>query len=151
MGAVTAVPGVSLLVSSSVAAPPPQDPLPPNVNSYSYGYGAQDDGHPGGGGAPPSQPLQEPAGGESDHIGPHDCLTLSNNVQVCAPAHGGGNKVPKVSPRELALTRWAHMPIPAPVVRTAPPRGRDGLVGLPEWFFSYSSSYVGAFQNHRAA
>ncbi|WP_208243726.1 hypothetical protein [Actinomadura violacea] len=69
---------------------------------------------------------------ESDQMGPHDCRTLSNNVQVCEPAHGGG-KAPKVSPAQLALTKWAQMPIPAPTVRTAPPRGSDGLVGLPEW------------------
>ncbi|GAA4242398.1 hypothetical protein GCM10022254_75260 [Actinomadura meridiana] len=53
---------------------------------------------------------------------------------VCSPTDGGG-KGAKVSPAVLALTRWASMPIPAPVVRTAPPRRRDGLVGLPEWFW----------------
>lgn len=40
-----------------------------------------------------------------------------------------------MSPAELAVTQWGRLPIPAPVVRTAPPRGADGLVGLPHWFW----------------
>ncbi|MFI0410600.1 hypothetical protein [Actinomadura sp. 3N508] len=58
---------------------------------------------------------------------------MSEYVQVvCPDAPEGGDAV---SPAALALTEWARMPIPAPVVRTAPPRRRGGLVGLPEWFW----------------
>lgn len=140
MGAVISVLGVGLLVGSSVAVPPPQDPLPPNANSHSYNFGAQDDGAPATGGrAPAESPRGGPVSGgraREPQDAPRDCQELSEYVQVvCSPVHGGGNKAPKVSPRELALTRWARMPIPAPVVRTAPPRVRTGLVGLPEWFW----------------
>lgn len=115
------------------AAPAPQDPLPPVANKQGYLYGAQADGStvdpspaaPEG----KSRPVEE-----SDDIGPHDCRTLSGNVQVCTPTHPHG-KTPRISPGELALTRWAQLPIPAPVVRTAPPRRSEGLVGLPEWFW----------------
>ena len=67
-------------------------------------------------------------------MGPHDCRTLSDNVQVCTPSSEGGTSG-KVSPAVLALTRWARLPVPAPMVRTAPPRRAEGLVGLPEWFW----------------
>ncbi|WP_147339382.1 hypothetical protein [Actinomadura spongiicola] len=33
------------------------------------------------------------------------------------------------------MAKWARLPIPAPRVRTAPPRRKAGLVGLPEWFW----------------
>lgn len=40
------------------------------------------------------------------------------------------------SPQELAQRAAAHLVLPSPVVRTAPPRGHDGLVGLPEFFWA---------------
>jgi hypothetical protein len=125
--------GGSAAAQAFAAAPAPQDPMPPVANTHGYLYGAQADG------STVSAPSAKPEGknrpiGESDQLGPHDCRTLSDGFQVCTPAHGHG-KVPKVSPGELALTRWAQMPIPAPAVRTAPPRRTDGLVGLPEWFW----------------
>lgn len=119
--------------ATSFLAPPPRDPTPPTINSFSYKFGASDEGN-----APSSSPPSDPKPGsqvseDSDQMGPHDCRTLSDSVQVCEPADGG--KARKVSPAELALAKWARMPIPAPVVRTAPPRGAGGLVGLPEWFW----------------
>lgn len=119
--------------ATSLMAPPPRDPIPPTTNIYGYKFGASDDGKaPASSSAEPK--ASSPAAESSDQLGPHDCRTLSNSVQVCEPAPRGG-KTPKVSPAELALAKWARMPIPAPVVRTAPPRGSDGLVGLPEWFW----------------
>ncbi|MBD2895632.1 hypothetical protein amrb99_45710 [Actinomadura sp. RB99] len=124
-----------LSAASSVAAPPPLDPMPPNTNSLGYDYGAHDGGAPAGGGRAPAA---APRGGRASVLqeaGPRNCQELSEYVQVvCSPVHERG-KAPKVSPAKLALTRWAHMPIPVPVVRTAPPRRSDGLVGLPEWFW----------------
>lgn len=46
--------------------------------------------------------------------------------------HGGDGR----SPEELAQRAAADLVLPVPVVRTAPPRGRDGLVGLPEFFWA---------------
>jgi hypothetical protein len=128
-----ALAGGSTVAQVLTAAPAPQDPLPPVANIHGYLYGAQADGSTAS--APPSKPEgQNRPIVESDQLGPHDCRTLSDSVQICAPARGHGT-APKVSPGDLALTEWAQMPIPEPVVRTAPPRRADGLVGLPEWFW----------------
>jgi hypothetical protein len=42
---------------------------------------------------------------------------------------------PAISPQQLAQVAIAELIIPVLQPRTAPPRGRDGLVGLPEWFW----------------
>jgi hypothetical protein len=42
---------------------------------------------------------------------------------------------PAVTPQQLAQIAIAELIIPVLQPRTAPPRGRDGLVGLPEWFW----------------
>jgi hypothetical protein len=42
---------------------------------------------------------------------------------------------PAVSPRQLLTQALSELQIPVLPVSTAPPRGRDGLVGLPEWFW----------------
>jgi hypothetical protein len=42
---------------------------------------------------------------------------------------------PAVSPQQLAQIAIAELIIPVLQPSTAPPRGRDGLVGLPEWFW----------------
>jgi hypothetical protein len=43
--------------------------------------------------------------------------------------------VPAVTPQQLAQIAIAELIIPVLRPQTAPPRGRDGLVGLPEWFW----------------
>lgn len=43
--------------------------------------------------------------------------------------------VPAVTPLQLAQIAIAELIIPVLQPQTAPPRGRDGLVGLPEWFW----------------
>lgn len=124
------------LLMQPILAPPPRDPIPPKANLNGYGFGAQDDGRPGS-----SKSGSHPTGAsapvdESHDIGPHDCRTLSDDMEVCTPVR---KKSAKVSPAELALSRWTRMPIPTPVVRTAPPRRSAGLVGLPEWFWVTNS------------
>jgi hypothetical protein len=42
---------------------------------------------------------------------------------------------PAVTPQQLAQIAIAELIIPVLQPQTAPPRGRDGLVGLPEWFW----------------
>jgi len=43
--------------------------------------------------------------------------------------------VPAVTPQELSQVAVAELLIPPLQPKTAPPRGRAGLVGLPEWFW----------------
>jgi hypothetical protein len=42
---------------------------------------------------------------------------------------------PAVTPQQLAQIAIGELILPVLQPRTAPPRGRDGLVGLPEWFW----------------
>jgi hypothetical protein len=42
---------------------------------------------------------------------------------------------PRVTPRQLLAEALAELQIPVLPAQTAPPRGKDGLVGLPEWFW----------------
>lgn len=42
---------------------------------------------------------------------------------------------PAVAPEQLARRAYSRIPITPPKVLTAPPRGREGLVGLPHWFY----------------
>jgi hypothetical protein len=49
---------------------------------------------------------------------------------------------PAASPELLARRAYKRIPIAAPKVLTAPPRGRDGLVGLPHWFFLAEGQWV---------
>jgi hypothetical protein len=46
-----------------------------------------------------------------------------------------GAAVPAVTPQELLQEVEGQLTLPALAAATAPPRGRDGLVGLPEWFW----------------
>jgi hypothetical protein len=42
---------------------------------------------------------------------------------------------PAVTPQELSQIAIGDLIIPDPAMQTAPPPGKDGLVGLPEWFW----------------
>src|SRR5262249_56851767 len=52
-------------------------------------------------------------------------------VTRVSPAPGA----PAVTPQQLAQIAIAELIIPVLQPQTAPPRGRDGLVGLAEWFW----------------
>ena len=58
-------------------------------------------------------------------VGPGPQAVLVNNV----------TGAPEVTPQELLVQALGELRIPYPRPATAPPRGRDGLVGLPEWFW----------------
>jgi hypothetical protein len=49
------------------------------------------------------------------------------------PVVCGTDTTPSVTPQELAQAAWKNLGLPIPAVHTAPPRGAQGLVGLPEW------------------
>ncbi|GGP14144.1 hypothetical protein LDL08_19985 [Nonomuraea glycinis] len=44
-------------------------------------------------------------------------------------------RTPAVIAEQLAQRAYKRIPITPPQVLTAPPRGREGLVGLPHWFY----------------
>jgi hypothetical protein len=48
---------------------------------------------------------------------------------------GAAAAAPAVTPQQLLQIAVGELHIPAPAVQTAPPRGKEGLVGLPEWFW----------------
>jgi hypothetical protein len=48
---------------------------------------------------------------------------------------------PAVTPQQLLITAVGELHVPYLQPTTAPPRGHDGLVGLPEWFWVAASSW----------
>jgi hypothetical protein len=48
---------------------------------------------------------------------------------------GAGAAAPAVTPQQLLQIAIGELHVPVPEPQTAPPRGKDGLVGLPEWFW----------------
>jgi hypothetical protein len=48
---------------------------------------------------------------------------------------------PKVTPQQLMLQAYGELRVPSLTPATAPPLGRDGLVGLPEWFWVSSAAW----------
>jgi hypothetical protein len=58
-------------------------------------------------------------------------LGFTFTVQLVSTATGR----PAIRPVNLLQTAMASLVVPALSPATAPPRGKDGLVGLPEWFW----------------
>lgn len=56
----------------------------------------------------------------------------TSTVVTVGAGTGGG---PPTTPQELLAWARGELTLPLPAVRTAPPRGSDGLAGLPEWFW----------------
>lgn len=48
---------------------------------------------------------------------------------------------PALTPQQLLVTAFGELRVPHLDPETAPPRGSDGLVGLPEWFWIAASSW----------
>jgi hypothetical protein len=66
-------------------------------------------------------------------------------VQICGAVYGNPvlvNNGPAVTPAGLAADAFAQLAPPLPAPATAPPRGSDGLVGLPEWFWLPRAQWV---------
>ncbi|GII52798.1 hypothetical protein Pth03_11870 [Planotetraspora thailandica] len=58
----------------------------------------------------------------------------------CSDGYRDVVRIPKgrdagVTPEQLARRAYRLIPVTSPKVLTAPPRGHDGLVGLPHWFY----------------
>ncbi len=70
-------------------------------------------------------PLSNPTGGL------RYAIKFPNGTVTVVPVGGG----PPVTPQQLLAWAQSNLALPLPAVRTAPPRGSDGLVGLPEWYW----------------
>jgi hypothetical protein len=133
-----------LIGTPTSASGSPRDPIPPTNRPWGYSFGARQQGRPGattGGGSTRSgEGSSSNASGGSDAAPPPPdlCGAFRFGVRACTlpeiPTDAGGQR-PTVTPAQLAATAWARLPIPQPDVRTAPPRGSSGLVGLSEWFW----------------
>jgi hypothetical protein len=73
-----------------------------------------------------------PAGHAWDLVG---CGGPNPFVGTMLVATGGPAGAPAVTPAELAQIAVGDLIIPSLDPATAPPAGKDGLVGLPEWFW----------------
>lgn len=144
---VASVASITLGRAETVSAAPPKDPIPPRPSNWGYVYGAEQPGQtgPGSGGGPGGGNAGGPSGGRGGGAsGPapiHYCPIWRSGMLPCDPPSLPGAPepdppaAPQVSPVQLAQQAWRRLPIPAPEVATAPPRGSDGLVGLAEWFW----------------
>jgi len=65
-------------------------------------------------------------------------LTCFGGISRSAPQAGlvsNATGAPEVTPRQLLEQALSELRVPYLEPGTAPPRGKDGLVGLPEWFW----------------
>ena len=64
--------------------------------------------------------------------------TLPGVVAILVSTTAGA---PQVTPQQLLLQAYGELRVPSLTPATAPPVGRDGLVGLPEWFWVPSAGW----------
>ncbi|RFU41192.1 hypothetical protein DZF91_12980 [Actinomadura logoneensis] len=116
------------------------DPRPQRgVVTHAFGYDpwavvpAAPKRSPGGKAAAPARGSTPTVVPTAVEIG--SCLLAKGTVTSieCKPLPRGGDGP---SPEVLAQRAVAHLVLPSPVIRTAPPRKHDGLVGLPEFFWA---------------
>ena len=64
-----------------------------------------------------------------------DCLGGSTGPGPQAVLLNSSTGAPAVTPQQLLVRALRELRLPYLTPRTAPPRGHDGLVGLPEWYW----------------
>ena len=64
-----------------------------------------------------------------------ECLTVTTGITVQAVLVSNATGAPAIAPQQLLITALGELQIPYLWPGTAPPRGHEGLVGLPEWFW----------------
>jgi hypothetical protein len=64
-----------------------------------------------------------------------DCIGSAVGTGPQAVLIGNATGAPHVTPQQLLVQALRELTVPHLQPATAPPRGRDGLVGLPEWFW----------------
>jgi hypothetical protein len=70
--------------------------------------------------------------------GKHWALMVCGGAEDTGPQVflvGNGPSAPPVTPQQLLVVALGELRLPYLQPATAPPRGTDGLVGLPEWFW----------------
>jgi hypothetical protein len=76
------------------------------------------------------------------------------DIMTCPGSNGGAlggqlvqvskkTGAPAISPVQLLQIAIGELYVPSPTADTAPPRGKDGLVGLPEWFWVPKADWNG--------
>lgn len=70
-----------------------------------------------------------------------DCLGGRTATGPQAVLINNATGAPQVTPRQLLQQALSELRIPTLQPATAPPRGKDGLVGLPEWFWVPSGDW----------
>jgi hypothetical protein len=101
---------------------------------------------PGGGGVPDTPCALYPVAGNATHMlqvcplpNPNGGLRYAVNrpggTATLVPVGGGNGGGPPITPQQLLAWAQSKLALPLPAIRTAPPQGSDGLVGLPEWFW----------------
>jgi hypothetical protein len=70
-----------------------------------------------------------------------DCIggAIGSGPQAVLVSTGPG--APQVTPEQLLIQALKELQVPTLPPATAPPRGADGLVGLPEWFWIPAASW----------
>jgi hypothetical protein len=69
------------------------------------------------------------------------CLGGATGAAPQAVLVNNATGAPAVTPQQLLVTAMGELRIPSIGASTAPPRGHDGLVGLPEWFWIPAASW----------
>ncbi|HEY2316575.1 MAG TPA: hypothetical protein VGH96_23445 [Streptosporangiaceae bacterium] len=64
-----------------------------------------------------------------------DCLGGAIDAAPQAVLVSNATGAPAIAPQQLLLTAVGQLQVPHLGPSTAPPRGHDGLVGLPEWYW----------------
>jgi hypothetical protein len=131
----------SLASGALPASAAPLDPVPPQRHPWGYDFGVEDRGQAKGSGSGNSGDdgqITNVSGGGGEPP-PDFCGGFRFGVQACdLPQIPTDQNLPSPTaptPAQLAQEAWRRLPIPAPEVATAPPRGSDGLVGLAQWFW----------------
>lgn len=148
----TGIVAAAVLVLAAMAGPAwadPADPTPPSPGPWGWGGNVGDGGQTPG---PPGQPERggsddaggQPAGDTSTEGGCPDATPANTGCDAvtCGPLGGiagcqppGTGGVPAVTPVELLQQAIYELGLPRPTIRTAPPRGTEGVVGLAQWFW----------------
>ena len=69
------------------------------------------------------------------------CLGGATSTGPQAVLVSNATGAPAVTPQQLLVTALGELQVPYIGPGTAPPRGTDGLVGLPEWFWIPAASW----------
>lgn len=130
-----------LFVVASVAPATATDPRPGNgngaglaLNGWAIWAESSSSRHPSPGHVRPT------AFPKSSEEPDPDCSPSLDGSQpdrfYCGLVRPGDNQ-PAVTPQMLAAQAVRELVLPLPQVRTAPPRGRPAMVGVPQWFWLY--------------